>query len=75
MHSIDLKEIRKSCGLSQQEIANFLGIKQQQYSRYETNTTKMAVATLLQILDICGYQFKIIENNQDSNLQKSKIRV
>ena len=64
MHSIDLKEIRKSCGLSQQEIANFLGIKQQQYSRYETNTTKMAVATLLQILDICGYQFKIIENNQ-----------
>lgn len=65
MHSIDLKEIRKSCGLSQQEIANFLGIKQQQYSRYETNTTKMTVQTLLKILEICNYKLEIIKNNKD----------
>ena len=75
MNNINLKQIREEVGYTQKELANFLGIKQQQYSRYETNTTKMAVATLLQILDICGYQFKIIENNQDSNLQKSKIIV
>ena len=56
---IDLKEIRKSCGLSQQELASKLGITQQQYSRYETNTNKIPLETFLKILDICYLKFKI----------------
>ena len=59
MNNINLKEIRKSCGYTQKELARLLGIKQQQYSRYETNTTKMVVELLFQILEICGYQLKI----------------
>ena len=59
MNSINLKEIRKSCGYTQKELARLLGIKQQQYSRYETNTTKMAIETLLKVLKICNYKLEI----------------
>ena len=63
---IDLKEIRKSCGLSQQELASKLGITQQQYSRYETNTNKISLDMFLKILDICNY--KIILQKKNSGL-------
>ena len=57
MNNIDLKTIRKSKGLSQKELANFLGIKQQ-YSRYETNTNKMPL-DILKILEVCEYKIVI----------------
>ncbi len=56
---INLKEIRKNCGLTQKELAGKLGITQQQYSRYETNTNKIPLETFLKILDICYLKFKI----------------
>lgn len=56
---INLKEIRKTCGYSQQELAKKLGIPQQQYSRYETNTNKIFLETFLKILDACNAEFKI----------------
>lgn len=65
MNKIDLKKIRKSSGLNQKELASLLGIKQQQYSRYETNTTKITMETLLKILEICNYKLEIIKNNKD----------
>ena len=49
---INLKEIRKASGLSQQELASKLGITQQQYSRYETGTNKIFLEMFLKILEI-----------------------
>jgi len=57
---IDLKEIRKSRGYTQKELANLLGIKQQQYARYENGVTKMTVVMLEKILDVCYYHMEIV---------------
>ncbi len=53
---INLKEIRKSCGYTQIELVNILGIKQQQYSRYEHGIRKISLDLYLKILDVCGYK-------------------
>lgn len=63
MNNIDLKQIRAEVGYTQKELASKLEITQQQYSRYETNTTKMTVQTLLKILEICNYEIKIEKKN------------
>ena len=56
-----LKEIRKSKNLTQQELANLLGIKQQQYQRYESEQTAIPLKSFLKILDVCGYKIKIVK--------------
>lgn len=61
---INLKEIRKSCGFSQQELAIKLGITQQQYSRYETNTNKIFLEMFLKILEVCNYKIILEKNNE-----------
>ena len=54
-----LKEIRKSCGLSQKELAKKIGVTQQQYSRYEVGVNKITLEMYLKILNVCGYRIKI----------------
>ena len=56
---MNLKKIRKSCGLTQTELAKKLGVTQQQYSRYEVGTNKITLEMFIRILDICNYQLKV----------------
>lgn len=62
MNNINLKDLRKSCKLSQKELAKLLGIPQQQYSRYETNTNKIPLDMFLKIVSVCGYTLKLEKN-------------
>lgn len=59
MNNINLKAIRKKVGFNQTELAKRIGISQQQYSRYETNTNKIPLETFLKILEVCHLQFEI----------------
>lgn len=61
MNNINLKEIRKSVGFNQTDLAKKLGIPQQQYSRYETSINKINLDMFLKIVDACGYDIKLIK--------------
>ncbi len=61
---INLKAIRKSCGYNQTELARLIGISQQQYSRYETNTNKIPLETFIKILTVCHCKCFIQTKNQ-----------
>lgn len=58
---IDLKEIRKEAHLTQTQLASKLGIKQQQYQRYETKINEIPLKMFLKILDVCNLKIKIVK--------------
>ena len=64
---MNLKEIRKSCGLTQVVLAKKLGVTQQQYSRYETNTNKITLEMFLKILDACDLEIKLTKIKTKNN--------
>lgn len=47
-----LKELRKSEGLTQQQIADKLGINRVNYTRYETDAVRPDYETLIQLADL-----------------------
>lgn len=51
MNIIRLKEIRKDKDLSQTDVANYLGMKQQQYSEYEIGKRLIPIETLNKLAD------------------------
>lgn len=58
---INLKEMRKSKKLTQKELANLLGMKQQQYQRYEKGRNEISLSLFLKIVDACNYKIKIVK--------------
>ncbi len=61
MNIVNLKILRKSRGYSQQALAEKLGIKQQQYARYEGGVNEINLKMFLKILKACNYEIKIEE--------------
>ncbi len=58
---IKLKEIRKSCNMTQEKLAKLLQITQQQYSRYETDSNKISLEMFLKIVEVCNYDIKLVK--------------
>lgn len=61
---INLKKLRKSKKLTQTELANLLGIKQQQYLRYEKGRNDIPLKMFLKILDVCDYKIKLVKKGR-----------
>ncbi len=59
--NVDLREIRKSKNLTQKELAEKLGIKQQQYQRYESKINQIPLKLFIKILDVCHLKIKIVK--------------
>lgn len=60
-----LKEIRKKTGFKQCDLAEAMGITQQQYSRYETGKNKIPLETFFKMLSVCECKIFIqIKNEQ-----------
>lgn len=47
-----LKEMRKMCGLTQQKVAEKLGISQPSYIRYENGTAEPTLENLVKLADL-----------------------
>ena len=47
-----LKELRLEKGMTQQQVASLLNIKQQSYTRYEYGTGEPSLQTLIKLADI-----------------------
>lgn len=54
IYQIRIRELRNDNDLSQEQIANFLGIKQTVYSRYETGKNEMKIEYLAKLAEYYG---------------------
>lgn len=68
-----LKELRKQNNLSQNTISSILGLKQQQYSRYEIGLRDMPLDKLIKLADYYGTSIDYILYRD--NLSISPIKV
>lgn len=70
-----LKELRKNSNLSQVDISNILGLKQQQYSRYEIGLRDMPLDKLIKLADYYNTSIDYIlyrDNDLESPIKVSK---
>lgn len=56
----NLKSLRKSLGLTQQQLADKLGISRVNYTRYETNASSPDFQTLVAIADFYDVSLDVI---------------
>ena len=58
LHEIDLivgrnlRAIRRSCGLSQKQVAEAIGVTMQQFQKYETAANRLSVSRMLLVADV-----------------------
>lgn len=57
--SVELIQMRLKYGLSQEEFAEKIGLKSEQYCRYESGKQNMTILTLVEIAEISGYEVEI----------------
>ena len=58
---ITIKEIRKTCGYSQKELAEKLGIADCTLAHYESGIRKITLEMFLKILEVCNYEIYLKE--------------
>ncbi len=71
---IKLKEVRKSKGISQEDIAIKLGVTIGQYSNYETGRNKISLEMFIKVLEILGVNIDAFLE-VDKNISKEKLIV
>lgn len=59
MNHVNLKQIRINSGYTQEELSKSIGMKQQQYSRYERNVNKIPLETFLKIINACKLKIEL----------------
>lgn len=57
-----IKDLRKSNKLTQQDVADYLGVTKQAYFRYENGSRKLSIDVLNKLLSYYGYKIVIIKN-------------
>ena len=57
--AVELIQMRLRYGLSQEEFAEKIGLKPEQYCRYESGKQNMTILTLIDIAEICDYEVEI----------------
>lgn len=60
-----LKNMRLSANLTQKDLAEKLNLADNTISSYERENSQADFDTILNIAKICGYTFKIIDNNNN----------
>lgn len=59
MNNINLKQIRKSKGYTQKELASILGISDSTLAHYETGIRKISLEMFLKLLHVCELKIEI----------------
>lgn len=59
MNNINLKEIRKKSGFTQEKLAKELGIADSTLAHYESGIRKVTLEMFLKLLDVCNLEIKI----------------
>lgn len=61
-----IRFVRQSCGLSQKQLGELMGIRQCNVSQYETGVYEPKYARLVEILDVCGYELIVRKKRGNS---------
>ena len=61
MNSINLKEIRKKSGFTQEKLAKELGIADCTLAHYESGIRKISLEMFLKLLYVCNLEMRIEE--------------
>jgi len=61
-----LQEARKKTGLTQEQVADFLGIHKVQLSYYENGTREISIETLQQLADLYGYTLDYFISDEET---------
>ena len=56
---MNLKQIRKSCGYTQKELAKKLGISDCTLAHYESGIRKITLEMFLKLLNVCNIEIEL----------------
>lgn len=69
----NLKKLRKESGITQNDLANILGIKQRTYSSYENNTNEPNIDTLKKLSNYFNVSIDyLVDNNTNGKVVYSE---
>lgn len=66
-----IKECRQSCGMSQEKVAEFLGVSRQAVTKWEANQSAPNTENLFKLAEIFGTTVDMLLDSNDSNKKSS----